>query len=78
MEPICARKAIQEIAKREGKTEAQVAADMEIAMEQMRQQAYASRDERKIAFWESLPHEGERPTAYDFVAFLSGFIHNMG
>lgn len=47
-------------------------------MEQMRQQAYASRDERKIVFWESLPHEGERPTAYDFVAFLSGFIHNMG
>lgn len=72
-----ARRAIQKIAQREGVTEAQVVADMERAMEEMRQDAYTSADPRKIAFWESFPHKGEKPTAYEFVEFMSQFAHNM-
>lgn len=72
-----AEEAIRKIAEREGVSEAQVVADMERAMEEMRQDAYASGDARKIGLWESLPHEGEKPTAYEFVEFLSNFTHNM-
>lgn len=72
-----AEEAIRKIAKREEISEAQVVADMERAMEEMRQDAYASGDARKIGLWESLPHEGEKPTAYEFVEFLSNFTHNM-
>ncbi len=46
-------------------------------MEEGRQSAYASGDPRKIAFWESLPHEGEKPTAYEFVEFMSQLTYNM-
>lgn len=77
METYSARCAIRKIAEREGVSEAQVVADMERAMEEMRQDAYASGDARKIGLWESLPHEGEKPTAYEFVEFLSNFTHNM-
>lgn len=66
-----ARQAIRKIAEREGISEEQVVADMERAMEEMRRNAYASGDGRKIAFWESLPKEEERATAYEFVEFLS-------
>lgn len=72
-----ARRAIQKIAKREGIPETQVVAEMERAMEEMRQDAYASGDARKIALWESLPHEGPVPTAYEFVEFFVSFIQNM-
>lgn len=77
MDNIHAEKAIRKIAEREGISEAQVAADMERAMEEMRQAAYASGDARKIAFWESFPCEGQKPTAYEFVAFFSNFVQNM-
>lgn len=72
-----AEEAIRKIAKREEISEAQVVADMERAMEEMRQDAYASGDARKIGLWESLPHEGEKPTAYEFVEYLSNFVHNL-
>ncbi len=77
MDNLHAHRAIQKIAAREGISEAQVVADMERAMEEMRQDAYAAEDAGKIAFWESLSQEGKRPTAYDFVEYLSRFIHNM-
>lgn len=72
-----ARRAIQKLAQREGVSEAQVIADMKKAMEEMKHDAYASGDTRKITFWESLPHEGKEPTVYDFVTFLSNFTYNM-
>lgn len=72
-----ARRAIQKIAKGEGIPETQVVAEMERAMEEGRQSAYASGDPREIAFWESLPHEGEKPTAYEFVEFMSQLTYNM-
>ncbi len=72
-----AEEAIRKIAKREEISEAQVVADMERAMEEMRQDAYASGDARKIGLWESLPHKGEKPTAYEFVEYLSNFVHNL-
>lgn len=72
-----AKRAVKQIAQREGVSEAQVVADMERAMEEMRQDAYASGDARKIALWESLPHEGPVPTAYEFVEFFVSFIQNM-
>ena len=77
MEQVYAKRAIRKIAEREGISEEQVMADMACAMEEMRQAAYASGDARKIAFWESFPCEGERPTAYEFVAFMSGFTGSM-
>lgn len=77
MENQNARRAIRKIAKREGIPEAQVVAEMERAMEEGRRSAYASGDLRKIAFWESLPHEEEKPTAYEFVEFMSKLAYNM-
>ena len=72
-----AYRAIRKKAKREGISEAQVVAEIEQAMEEMRQDAYASGDARKIALWESLPHEGPVPTAYEFAEFFVSFLQNM-
>jgi len=77
MEQKMAHRAIRKIAEREGVSEAQVIADMKKAMEEMKHDAYAFGDTRKITFWESLPHEGKEPTVYDFVTFLSNFTYNM-
>lgn len=72
-----AHKAIRQIAEREGISEAQVAADMEHAMEEARKAAYRSGDPKKIALWESICRDGKIPTAYEFVEYFSNFIQNM-
>lgn len=70
-------RAIQKVAEKEGISQEQVVADMEQSIEEMWQDAYDSGDKRKIAFWESLPHEGEKHTIYEFIDFLINFVHNM-
>lgn len=66
-----AHRAVKRIARREGISESEVVFHIELAMKEMRRDAYLSGDREKIARWEAIPHAGESPTAYEMTAYFS-------
>ena len=66
LEMASARRAIEEVARREGKTVAEVRADMMEAIEE----AYRTPDPNAQALWAQIPREGEIPTPEELIIWV--------
>ena len=67
-----AKKALKQLAKREGVSVETVRHEIEIAIAEARK----STDPKAQAFWKSVPHKGEYPTPEEVIVHLAGMTRN--
>jgi len=65
-----ARKAIQELAKKEGVSEETIRFEIERVISN----AQLNADPQIQAFWEAVPHEGEKPSPEEVIAYIANHI----
>lgn len=72
MDTTKAKKALKKIAQREGVSEETVRREIETAIAE----AMKSPEPQARAFWESIPHKGEKPTPEEVVAYIADMIRD--
>lgn len=70
MEYTAAKKAFEELAKREGVTYEEIVQEIEDAIEAAIRNAYRTGNAKAIALWHLIPCEGERPNAFEFMTYM--------
>ena len=71
-ETLAAKKAILHIAEREGISIEDVSKEIELAIAE----AINNSDEAALERWSRIPCTGERPTAVEFIAYMSKALRN--
>jgi len=64
------RKALQQIAKKEGVSVGEVRRNIKLAM----QDARSNPDPKIQAFWDSIPHKRDKLTPEDVIAHIAGIV----
>ena len=65
-----ARRALEETARRQGITLEEVVFEIEEAIETAISQARREKNEQILAQWEKIPCEGEKPNAFELLAYI--------
>jgi len=84
MEHFGVKKVFEELAQREGVTYEEIVQDIEDAIEEAIRNSYRTGNAKAIALWNMIPCEGDRPNAYEFMAYIGEkvrwemIMHNGG
>lgn len=72
MNTIKVKKALKQLAKKEGVSVETVRHEIEIAIAEARKNT----DPKARAFWKTVPHKGEQPTPEEVIVYLAGMTRN--
>ena len=70
MDTVKAKKTLKKLAKQKGVSEEIVRHEIEIAIAE----AMKSPKPKAQAFWKSIPHKGEQPTAEEVIAYIANVV----